>query len=231
VVPSSVLGLAFFVVLLAPGLVFVLRHEQVVPARSLSGFRESLRVIFVSVACLTVTAVLLALLRGLFPGSTPDIGDLVRDPSGSIRRHHAELAWWALVGVLFATLLGAVVADSRVVGLLRAASKVRPVRWLTGTTDTGIRHISAWYRVMHLYDDENPGPVLIGSQMDDGTYVEGRLFSFNVAAEDDQDRDILLSAPLYVTTVDGVRHDFGAQFAVISAHRVVRLDVTHLDLG
>jgi hypothetical protein len=228
VVPSSLLGLALFVVLLAPGLAYVLRHEQVVPARAYSGFRESLRVIFVSVACLTVTALLLALLRGLFPAITPDVGDVIKDPSGSVRRHHAELAWWALASVLFATLLGAVVADPRVVGFLHATSKAKSVRWLTGATNTGIRPVSAWYRVMHLFDD-NQGPVMVGSQMDDGTYVEGRLFSFNAAAEDHQDRDILLSAPLYVTTVDGVRHEFAAQFTVISAHRIVRLDVTHLD--
>jgi hypothetical protein len=229
VVPSSLLGLALFVVLLAPGLAFVLRHERVVPARSYSGFRETLRVVFVSVASLTVTGVLLAVLRGTSPTRTPDVGQVARTPSAAIRSHSAELAWWSLGTVLFATLLATVAADPRVVRLLRRASRAKQVRWLTGATDTGIRAVSAWYQLMHLYDDSNPGQVVIGGQMDDGTYVEGRLFSFNAAGEDDADREIALSAPLRLTTVDGVRHDFAAQFTVISARRIVRLDVTHLD--
>ncbi len=215
-------------VLLAPGLAYVLRHERLVPARSDSGFRESLRVIFVSVACLTVTSVLLAVLRGLFPANTPDVGEVVRNPSGAISDHHADLAWWSLASVLFATLLGAVAADPRVVRLLRRASRAKRVRWLTGATDTGIRAISAWYQVMHLYDDSNPGPILVGGQMDDGTYIEGRVVSFNPAGDDDADREILLSAPLHLTTANGVRQEFAAQFTVISARRIVRLDVTHL---
>jgi hypothetical protein len=50
--PIVALGLVLFEVLLAPGLACVLRHERVVPARSHTAFRETLRVVFVSVACL-----------------------------------------------------------------------------------------------------------------------------------------------------------------------------------
>src|SRR6266516_1768453 len=129
-VPSSLLGLVLFVVLLAPGLAYVLRHERVVPARSYSGFRETLRVVFVSVASLTVTGVLLAVVRGIFPTYTPDVGEVVRTPSEAIRNHDASLGWWSLGTVLFATLLASVAADSRVVRLLRRSSRAKQVRWL-----------------------------------------------------------------------------------------------------
>jgi hypothetical protein len=229
VVPSSLLGLALFVVLLAPGLAYVLRHERVVPARSYSGFRETLRVVFVSIACLTVTGILLAVVRGMYPAYTPDVGEVVRTPSAAIRDHHAELAWWSLGAVLFATLLASVAADPRVLRVGRRASRAKPVRWLTGATDSAIHDVSAWYAVMHLYDDNKAGPVWIGSQLDDGTYIEGQLVTFNAGGEDDADREMVLSEPLRLRTTDGAIHKYGAKFTVISARRIVRLDVTHLD--
>ena len=230
-IPSTLFGLALFLVLLAPGLAYMLRHERVVPAQQYCAFRETLRVVFVSVVCLTITGLIAAGLRWLVPSETPDIGRLVEDPVDSVREHYVQYTWWVLALIVFATLLGALAADPRVVQLLHRAGETRVVRLLSGATDTGIRSISAWYRVVHIFDDDNPGPIVVGAQMDDGTYVEGRLFSFNTAAEEVEDRDILLSAPLHLTTVDGRQHDLSQQFTVISARRIVRLDITHLDPG
>jgi Family of unknown function (DUF6338) len=229
VIPSTLAGLALFLVLLAPGLAYVLRHERVVPAQQYSAFRETLRVVFVSVICLTITGLLAAGLRWLAPSETPDIGRLVEDPVDAVREHYVQFTVWVLALIIFATLLGALAADPRVVRLLHRAEGTRVVRWFSGSTDTGIRSVSAWYRVFHIFDGNNPGPVVVGAQMDDGTYVEGRLFSFNATAEEGEDREVLLAAPLYLTTVDGRRHDLFQQFTVISARRIVRLDITHLE--
>jgi hypothetical protein len=229
VIPSSVAGLLLFVVLLAPGLAYVLRHERVVPARSHSPFRESLRIVFVSVACLLATGLIATALRSALPKHTPNVRGLVIDPLEYWRGHHVELAWWALAFILFATLLGATAADRRAVRLGRWLGGKRPITWVTGATNTDISSVSAWYKVMHIYDDDRPGPILVGAAMDDGTYVEGWVMFFNIAADEDEDREILLGAPLHLTTQDGRRHAYAAQFTVISARHIVRLDVSHVD--
>ncbi|MFC4092977.1 MULTISPECIES: DUF6338 family protein [Micromonospora] len=80
-IPTSAIGLVLFVTLLSPGLAYVLRHEQVVPAQSLSAFRETLRVVFMSVVCLTATGLLFAVLRFFLPRHTPNVRGLIRDPN------------------------------------------------------------------------------------------------------------------------------------------------------
>lgn len=227
-IPSSLAGVALTIALLAPGLAYVLRHERVVPARSHSPFRETLRVFFVSVACLTATALLASGIRWALPDRTPNFGSLVQHPTAYAAGHHVQLLWWSFGLLAAATLMGAVFADPRVVRMFEQIMGHRIGRWLTGATDTAITSVSAWYRVMHVFDDDDPGPICVGAQMDDGTYVEGRMYTFNVASEDDEDRDMILAGPIFLTTLDGVRHATELQFTVISARHIVRLDVTHL---
>jgi hypothetical protein len=119
VIPSTLLGLLLFIVLLAPGLAYALRHERVVPAPAHSAFRETLRVIFVSVACLTVTSLMFAVLRWFLPGRTPNVRGLIRDPNDFARDHHVHLIWWSVGLIAFATLLGAFFADPRIVAKRR----------------------------------------------------------------------------------------------------------------
>jgi hypothetical protein len=237
-IPSSLWGVVLFVVLLAPGLAYVLRHERVVPARSHTTFRESLRVVFVSVACLTATGLLAAGIRATLPERTPNFRALILNPGGYWRGHHVQLAWWAFAFVVFATVLGAAAADRRVVRFAHWLARKPAIRWITGATDTDISSASAWYRVMHMFDEgaprpkpprNPPGPIFVGAAMDDGTYIEGRMVTFNVAADENADREMLLSAPLHFTMQNGERFAFAGQFTVISARHIVRLDVTHIN--
>jgi hypothetical protein len=227
-VPTSLLGVLLFVGLLAPGLAYVLRHEKSVPARSHSAFREGLRVIFVSIACLAVAGVALAVLRALLPSVTPDVGLLVRDRKTAIRTDYVAYAWWAVALLLLAVPIGGIFADHRIVELLRDLKEKQPFRWIIGGTTAVIRSESAWYKIIHLYDDA-PGPVYVGAQLNDGTYVEGYHYSFNVSADETKDREMILRAPLLLTTTDGCNHALEAQFTVISASNIVRLDVSHLE--
>ena len=96
----------------------------------------------------------------------------------------------------------------RVVRFVHWLARKPVIRWVTGATDTDISSASAWYRVMHMFDEGAPrpkplrnphGPIFVGAAMDDGTYVEGRMVTFNVAAEEDADREMLLGAPLHFT--------------------------------
>jgi hypothetical protein len=225
-VPSSLVGLALFVVLLAPGLAFALRHERVVPAEEESAFRESLRVIFVSVVCVTLTGLLAAAIRSRYPHSTPNVGTLVRSPAGYARSHYAELTWWALAAVGFATLLAVVAADPRITRNLSRAGESRVARWLTGSTHANIKQGTAVYGLVHMFDNTKSGRgrVHITATMTDGTLVHGYLKSYDVGA--DEHGEFVLSEPM-LTTKNG-QTPYDAHYAVISSSNFTRLDLTHL---
>lgn len=229
-IPTSLAGLVLFVVLMTPGLVLVLRRERTVPARQISAFRETVRVVAASTGCLLLAGLLLTLLRALLPQATVDIGALLRDPAGYTVDQHARLAWWSLAGLAIAVLVGFLAADPRAAATTRRFT-VRPgLRWLLGTTDTDIRAVSSWSRVFGMFDDDptGPGPVIVGALLTDGTYVRGTLSSHSPTVEETPDRDMVLTAPLQLRTTDGAAHDLGPGYTVISASRIVRLDVTHV---
>lgn len=229
-VPSSLAGVALFVVLLAPGLAFVLRRERFVPPQDQSAFRETLRVIFVSVVCLALTGLLAAGLRSLYPHRTPDVGALVRSPATFARAHYVQLTWWALALLAFATLVAVVLADPRIARRLKRAGKSRVARWLTGSRYASVSPNPAVYDLMHLYDNTEAGrgPITVSAQMTDGTLVQGSLHSYDFGTDDEEgNREFILSEPK-LRTRDGQTHQTGAQFVVVSNRNFTRLDVTHL---
>jgi hypothetical protein len=230
-VPSSVVGLVLFVVLLTPGFAYVLRHERSVPGRQFSALRETLRVVFVSLVSLLGVGLLFALLRWIFPTHTPNIRGLVQDPAEFARSHHVQLAWWSLALLCAATLLAAGAADPRLVKRIRRVADSRIGRLVSGAKTDSIRAQSHWHRIFELYADDDPGPILAGIQLEDGSYITGRVCSYNTKFEEVQDREIVLQRPLTLTPTDGDRVTLDFQFTVVSARRMVRMDVTHLPAG
>ncbi|MET7708926.1 DUF6338 family protein [Micromonospora sp. NPDC005413] len=233
-IPSSLLGLVLFVVLLAPGLAYVLRHERAVPAPSHSTLRETLRVVFVSVACLTFTGLLSAGLRLACPERTPNVRGLIQDPADFAREHHVQLVWWSLALITFATLLGFFSADPRLLAGLRQMRSKAWAQRLLG--DAPIKDSSAWHQAMSDLKSRDHAAIgrkkredetFIGVQMDDGTYVRGYLVSYSPGGVEDDQRELILTRA-EIRPVDGEIQPIGSTLTVISARHIVRLDVTHL---
>lgn len=232
-IPTSLLTLVLFVALLAPGLAYVLRHERVIPAVQQSAFREPVRVIFVSVICLTITGVLFALIRSWLPHRTPNIRGLVRDPAGFAREHHVHLTWWALALLAFATIIGAALADPRAIRWVRTVRGMSWTRRLFGESPIG--DFSAWREALTELPDSNSSQgsaqgreTFVGAQMADGTYVSGYLVSFNPQVMENDQRELILTRAK-LRTADNVEADIGCTVTVISARHITRLDITHVE--
>ena len=232
-IPTSFLTLTLFIVLLAPGLAYVLRHERVIPAALQSAFREPVRVIFVSVVCLTISGLFAALIRWLIPSRTPNFRGLVRDPANFVRDHHVNLTWWALALLAFATLLGAAFGDPRVIRSMRTLRTQAWARWLLGATSIG--DFSAWNEALNELPNADPSEqaaprleTFIGAQMADGTYVSGYLVSFNPQVTESDQRELILTQAK-LRTADNIEADIGSTVTVLSARHITRLDITHLD--
>lgn len=228
-VPSSLLGVILFLFVLAPGLAYVLRRERAVPETQRSAFRETIQVVAASMVSLLVTGLLFAGARAVWPTRTLNIRGLVRAPKEFFTDHHVQVGWWAVAYLAVASLFAWLAADPRLAKsrVVKQLAKSRIVRHAVGPP-APITPSSAWYVAAHAFDDDEPGLIRLGAQLDDGTYVIGYLDHYNIDTGESADRDILLHGPLGLVTTDGKKHNLESTFTVISARRIVRVDFTHL---
>lgn len=197
--PTSLVGLLVFVVLLAPGFAFVVRRETRFVPRTASVFRETAVVILASVAANTVTLILFSIIRTLAPDSTPDVGVLITDPSGYFAEHYRSVGVWGAALLLSSiTIAGLAAVPPRwlVTRWLSAPRWLQP-RWLEEIGNP-IVYRSAWDRLMNLVPEDQEGPVdvWVSCELQDGTYLSGPLFSLNPDVDEDADRELILKAPV-----------------------------------
>jgi Family of unknown function (DUF6338) len=226
-VPTTLLGLVLFVVLLAPGFCYVLCKELARGTRTVSPFRETVTLAAISLACDAAVAAAFAVVRILLPSRTPDIGALVRHPADYVRGHYASLAWWGLGLLASACLLGVALASiesgAKIATVLR---RIRGLRWLAPPANPVIFN-SAWWRLFHEHEDSF---CYVGCHLDDGSFLSGWLFSYASDDEETGDRELTISAPVFFRPageVDGEELAIGA--VAISARRIVSLFVTYVE--
>jgi hypothetical protein len=221
-------GVALLLILIAPGLAYVLRREKSVPTGPRTAFREALQVIFVSVASLTSIGLLAALVRVFAPDHTPNVRGLIRAPGPFFRDHYVQLVWWSLGLLAAATLLAWLMADPRVVRNLQDFSRWHRITWLTGASEADITEVSAWWRIFEELKPAGTGLTSVGVLKDDGSYIQGSLVSYSSGGLDNDKRELILTAPLVYVTGDGVQRPLEAQMVLIAGRNISRLDVTHL---
>lgn len=211
--PTTVGSLILFVAFLGPGLAFLLTRERRRPQPERSPFREVASLVLSGLICNIIAALLFGVGRWLWPRLTPDIGQLIRTPVPYARSHYAEL-WFAGLTFLGVALSCAVILGYqdflkwRFLGFLRGEIVVDP----------------AWELVF------NSAPVqgfakYCGCTLEDGTWIVGRLASSSPDVKESGDRDLVLAPPIKFRTEEGKLEASNAERAVISARRVVLLEV------
>lgn len=224
--PSTFVGLLLFVVLLAPGLTYLLVAERgPLPVRGLSVLRESATVALTSIVFNGIALLAFAVTRALGPGLTPDVGRAVREGLPYLRTHYVAVTWWA-VGVLG---LACVLAGSWgiVLNATDRLATLRRRRWLRVLSPVGgVAHVSSWWKL--LIDKEPDRRRRVTCHLDDGTRVEGWLLSLNAGVEETGDRDLALSAPLTVTASSGDVREVRFGAVSLSARHIVAMYVDYL---
>lgn len=213
--PTTVLGLILFVVLLAPGFMASVARSRSEPEVKRTPLRETASIVFHSVISLFVAAVILAIIRSVIPEQTPDIGALLRKPEKEFVSDHVSLTWWS-VG-MFALACGIGFTIGR-------------VSWLRNWLTPGpVSQHSAWWLTMAPgadYFSERPGSAastettVVHCVLSEGDEVIGDLFSFSPITPENDERDIVLNAPIFIRRASGDirRHDNGA--VIISSKNI-----------
>jgi Family of unknown function (DUF6338) len=100
--PTTLTGLLLFVVLLLPGIAYVVGRERHTAGQQFSAFRETAIVVAASVSFELIVLVAFAVIRTVWPGNTPDVGALVRNGNAYLRGrnghagHYGQVAIWAV---------------------------------------------------------------------------------------------------------------------------------------
>ena len=216
--PTTPAGAVLFLILFVPGFCYLFRAEPRFPSKytHISVFRETVTVVFVSGATLLVVAAPIELLHWARPAWTPDIPRLLKEDRGYEIDHYLGLTLWCIGAVSCASALAFWAASSKL------ADRVRSIG-----ADKSATFTSGWYATFEL-PEAGDRYKRVTCCLRNGTVIEGTLLTYNPAPDDDLERDLTLSGPLYIKTGSGeAREEFGA--VVLSASQIVWMHVDCLN--
>lgn len=213
--PTSLVGLLIFVVLLVPGFLSYLQRRALVPSRALSPLAETATLTTVSMLTNLIALSVFAAARLVLPTHTPDVGALITAPGTYVSAHLPYLLAWAtgLLGV--SCVLGvAVGARSSILGRV-PLGRLTPV----------VVDVSAWYK---MFEDQPNKRVYLGCDLQTGVYIAGVLDWYSTSTEETGDRDLVLGPPL-TKVVSGKEYPVEVQRIILSARDIAALYVSYLD--
>ncbi|WP_346533799.1 DUF6338 family protein [Micromonospora sp. DPT] len=212
-VPTTWLGVVFFLVLIAPGLLFDLLAARRRAAPPESAFREAGRIVLASLGFDAFAFIVLVALQQLAPGLLPEPAEILRGGTRFVADNFNQV----LGAILGFTVLavGAVWMVHGVLVMLQGAP-TRPE--------------SEWTRLFHGVRPEGTLPY-VRVRLATGAVYSGLVHSYT-ADHALPDREIVLAPPLSVQRPDqDHRQDLPDQFARvwIPAQQIVSITVSYHD--
>jgi hypothetical protein len=186
--PTSLVGLSIFIVLLLPGLVHYLQRRARVQTATLPPFVETATLVAVSIGTNAVTVALFALVRIIAPDHTPDVRLLFEQGGDYAYPRLGYLLSWAGAALLVSTALAFLVGTQP-----GFAGK-----FISRNFAPAIGYNSVWA------DAFEAGPaelsVYIGLDLDDDSYLGGWLAWYSTEPEETADREPRPCRPAHLPT-------------------------------
>lgn len=215
--PTTLTGLLLFVVLLMPGFAYLVGKERSGVERKMTAFRETVSIVTASIVSESVILAIFAVIRVVRPSIGPPVGRLPEQGASYLIAHYTEFAPWG-AGLLLAATVLAYIAS------LPSLRLLLPFQCQYPHESTA----SAWWKLFQQWYPDDAKH--IGCILDDGSYVEGRLASFNRSGDDLPDRDLILMSPLKYRPPDSDEtSDYPAGALCVSASRIVVMFVSYLN--
>ena len=228
--PTTLIGLLIFVILLTPGFCFALRRERGRhPYRTQSAFREIAELLLAGLAVDFSILLLFAVLRILLPEHTPDVGKLIRTGKTYFSTHYESIVAWVAILWVLACLVAYVAAaiEWTEIRPARFALKRFPKLKKLMETEKGRRPVSAWWKAFEAGGgDQVTRRVLC--RLEDGTRIEGTSWSYNPGVNEVDDRSFTLVGPITVAEPDSPPMHTNLGTVVVSARRLQYLYVRYV---
>jgi Family of unknown function (DUF6338) len=209
-VPTTWLAVLFYVLLVAPGLLYDLLAERRRAKISESAFREASRTVLASLIISIISFSILAVIRWAHPAWMPDPNRLLGGAGDYIARHYRLILRTLLLegGIALGIAGGFQWARTR-----RVRARLRPV--------------STWTKV---FREECPQGFLpyVQVRLANGMTYVGQVGHFTADLET-SDRELVLVPPLYVKKPDGQLKDMASEWQriVVSGESVESLVVQY----
>jgi len=184
VVPGSWLSVLFFVLLVAPGLLFELLSERRRAGIPESAFREISRVVLASLGFSGLALGILAIVRTVHPVWMPSPAMLFGTSGTYVARHYG-LVLWALVAE----------------GLLAFGAVGLAHLLLARRQGAAIRPVSTWRRVFR-HDCPADCDVFVRVRLSNGIVYTGAVAAFTTDPGDDGG-DLVLAPPMFSRLGEG----------------------------
>lgn len=179
--PTEPLSVLVYVLLLLPGLVFLVKTETYRASLKHSAFRETATVVILSSICVGFSLLLLCLWSFFDPIASDLLSDFVASP-----RNFVEQQLPTFVVVLLATLL----VSCATAYLLAGEGMQERFRELLGAKNKIDVYSSSWDTAFRMHDNVL---VDVGIQLKSGAWVSGNLFSFDPVLDGIPHRSLVLS--------------------------------------
>lgn len=213
--PSTLVGLLIFVVLMVPGYVHHTWRRRKVPLRPDSPLLETASLVAISLVADVAALALFGIARSIRPSAFLDPAQFVAEPQQFFIDN---------LGLTSLTAVGLLMVATLVAWLI--AARVPPLGWLATRFDPSIFDVPAWYEVFEAHEDAY---VHVACSIKDGGFVAGILAWYSTDTDENDDRSLVLAPPLR-RIEDGESVDVSmVGRIVLSARDIETMEVTYLE--
>lgn len=226
--PTEPMAAIVYVCLLLPGIAFIWNFEGHRPSIKRSAFRETATVVIASAASL-LSVFICVYMAGFFIDAVQrGLLQFIVDPEGLLKSDSQGFIGILLGGVTSSVIIGAFYGSATAHRWFRSA-----VQWLYALFRKDLpsieRGLSAWAASFEALPAHN---VRVGAQLKSGTWIQGKLYTFNQDGHDGPERALTLSGEILYRLADSdeVRELEGFSMVVLQSSEIEFLTVGHEQL-
>jgi len=211
-VPTDLVGVTFYLLLIIPGVVFAFSRERHRPRIKRSAFRETATAILVSAGIVSLFALVLAVGSIVSTDWHAQVAEFLANPSGYAREHFELFVIWGAVVLSLASLLAWGLGAERVHKLTFGRSSDDPDRESWG----------------YVFNRRPEALNFAGVQLKDGTWIQGYVDTYGNVGEEGVPKALTLIGDISVRPVEGKLEDFDGEVIVIRDEEILYLSVTYI---
>ncbi|GAA1657585.1 DUF6338 family protein [Microbacterium flavum] len=210
--PTDLVGVGFYLLLIIPGVVFAFSRERHRPKVKRSAFRETATAILVSAAIISLFALVLAVGSVFNTSWHNQVAEFLADPSAYAREHYELFVICGFMVLTFVSLLAWWLGSERVHNLTIGRSGDDPDRESWG----------------YVFTRQPAALNFAGVQLKDGTWVQGYVDTYGNVGEEGTPKALTLIGSLSVRPPGGALQDFDGEVIVVKDEEILYLSVTYI---
>lgn len=211
--PTDLVGVAFYVLLILPGVMFAISRERHRPRFKQSTFRETATAIFVSTAIAASFGFMVAIASLLSPWVHTEVAHFLGDPALYARERYEA---FVIVGF---TLLGVATWAAWWLGSKRADDLIFSRRVEDPNRDS-------WG---YVFNRKPEARNFVGVRMKEGTWIQGFVDTYGNVGEEGMPKALTLIGAISIRPPGGQLEAYEGEVIVVKDAEILYMTVTYMD--